>query len=68
MDFIILGTFLDCKLSFLSYVNIDYVFKKWMHRLYLLRWLNSFGVSKHILEVVYKSLVESVLSFIITVW
>lgn len=56
-----LGTFLDQKLSFTE--NVDYVFKKAQQRLYLLRKLRSFGVSQEILELVYRSLIESILSF-----
>lgn len=39
-----------------------------MQRLYLLRKLNSYGVSKDILETAYKSLVESVLTFDVYTW
>ena len=37
-------------------------------RLYLLRKLRSFDASRHLLQIVYKSLVESVLTFNIVVW
>ena len=61
-----LGTFIDSKFSFQN--NTDYIFKKAMQRLFLLRKLRSFGVSGNVLETVYKSLIESVLSFNISVW
>ena len=47
---------------------IDCIFKKAMQRMFLLRKLRSFGVSQGILEKVYKSLIQSLLSFNITVW
>lgn len=43
-------------------------FKKCSQRLYLLRKLNNFGVSQSILETVYKSLVESILTFNMLMW
>ena len=46
----------------------DFIFKKAMQRLFLLRKLRSFGVSESVLENVYKSLVQSLLSFNITAW
>ena len=42
--------------------HIDYVYKKAQQRLFLLRKLNSFGVSQHILRLVYRGLIASVLS------
>ncbi len=42
--------------------------KKSQQRLYLLRKLRSFDVSRELLQIVYKSLVESVLTFNIVVW
>ena len=56
-----LGTLLDESLSFCDLV--DYVYKKVQQRLFLLRKVNSFDVSQHILQLVYRSLLESVLSF-----
>ena len=56
-----LGTVVDTKLSFND--NVVYVYKKVQQRLYWLRKLRSFGVSSHVLESVYRCLVESVLSF-----
>ena len=61
-----LGTLLDESLSFCEHV--DYVYKKAQQRLFLLRKLNSFDVSQHILQLVYRSLIASVLSFNIITW
>ena len=61
-----LGTFFDSTLSFTK--NTEYIFKKAMQRLYLLRKLNSYGVSEDILETVYRSLIESVLTFDMYTW
>ena len=61
-----LGTIVDSKLSFND--NLVYVYKKAHQRLYLLRKLRSFGVGSHVLESVYRCLVESVLSFNIVTW
>ena len=61
-----LGTVIDSKLSFND--NVVYVYKKAQQSLYSLRKLRSFGVGRHVLESVYRSLVESVLSFNIVTW
>jgi len=61
-----LGTHIDKHLTFNT--NTDATFKKAMQRMYLLRKLRSFGVSVQVLENVYISLIQSVLSFNITVW
>ena len=61
-----LGTVLDERLSFCEHV--DYVYKRAQQRLFLLRKLKSFDVSQHILQLVYRSLIESVLSFNIITW
>ena len=61
-----LGTVLDWRLSFCEHV--DYVYKRAQQRLFLLRKLKSFDVSQHILQLVYRSLIESVLSFNIITW
>ena len=61
-----LDTLLDESLSFCDHV--DYVYKKAHQRLFLLRKLNSFDVSQHILQLVYMGLIESVLSFNIITW
>ena len=65
-DFKYLGTVLDKKLDFTE--NTDFIVKKANQRLYLLKKLRSFNVSPEILETVYRSLIESVLSFNIVVW
>ena len=65
-NFKYLGTLIDNKLSFSD--NSDLIYKKSHQRLYLLRKLSSFGVSRELLQTVYKSLVESVLTFNIVVW
>ncbi len=61
-----LGSILDSQLSFAD--NSEYIFKRCSQRLFLLRQLSGLGVSKHILELVYKSIVESVLTFHLPVW
>ena len=61
-----LGTVVDSKLSFND--NVVYVYKKAQQRLYLLRKLRGFGVGSHVLESVYRCLVESVLSSNIVTW
>ncbi len=55
-EFKYLGTFFDRTLSFTA--NTEYIFKKAMKRLYLIRKLDSFDVSKNILELVYQSLLK----------
>ena len=61
-----LGTVIDKKLSFSCHV--DSVCKKANQRLYLLRKLKYFDVRQDILEMVYRSLVESILTFNIVTW
>ena len=53
-----LGIVLDERLSFCEHV--DYVYKRARQRLFLLR--------KHILQLVYRSLIESILSFNVITW
>lgn len=65
-DFKYLGTYIDSSLTFK--INTDHVFKKCSQHLHLLRKLNSFGVSQSILETVYKSLLENILSFNMIMW
>ncbi|XDV34345.1 hypothetical protein PO909_004512 [Leuciscus waleckii] len=48
--------------------NTDSICKKAHQRLHLIRRLNHFGVSKIILEMVYKNFVESILVFNMTSW
>ena len=61
-----LGTLLDESLSFCDHV--DYVYKRAQQRLFLLRKLKSFDVSQHTLQLVYRGLIESVLSFNRITW
>ena len=61
-----LGTGIDSKLCFQE--NTDIIYKKAQQRLFLLRKLKSFNVSQCILERVYRSLIESVISFNIVTW
>ena len=61
-----LGTLLGENLSYCDHV--DYVYKRAQQRPFLLRKLNSFDVSHHILQFVYSGLIESVLSFNIITW
>ena len=61
-----LDTVVDQKLTFTQHV--DFVFKKAQQRLFLLRKLKHFGVSQGILEMVYRSLIESILAFNIVTW
>ena len=61
-----LGTLLDESSSFCDHVN--HVYKKAQQRLYLLRKLKRYDVSQHILQFVYRGLIESVLPFTIITW
>ena len=65
-NFKYLGTVIDNQLNFSENVNL--IYKKSQQRLYLLRKLRSFGVNKLILETVYRSLIESILSYNIACW
>ena len=56
-----LGTVLDSNLSFTTHV--DTVCKKANQRMYLLRKLKTFDVDKKMLEMIYRSLVETILTF-----
>ena len=61
-----LGILLDESLSFCDHV--DYVYKKAQQRQFHPRNLKRFEVSQHILQLVYRGLIESVLSFNIITW
>ena len=61
-----LGTEIDQRLSFSQHA--DGVYKKGQQRMCLLRKLNTFNVSKHILSTAYQSLVESIITCNITSW
>ena len=58
---IILGTVLDSNLNFSGHV--DHVCKKANQRMYLIRKLKTFDVDKQILETIYRSIVESIMTF-----
>lgn len=60
------GMEMDACLSFGPHV--DSVHKKAQQRLHLLRKLKSFNISKDILTVVYKSLIDSILTYDISTW
>ena len=61
-----LGTVVDENLTFTD--NVDHIYKKAQQRLFLLRKLRSFNVSTDALQLVYRSLIESVLSFNLVSW
>ena len=61
-----LGMIIDDQLK--GNVNTDKVFKKSNQRLYLLRKLYNIQVSPSILNLFYKSTIESILAFSITTW
>lgn len=61
-----LGIMIDCKLNFSD--NVALICKKANQRLFLLRKLKEFCVSKAVLQRVYTGLIESVLGYNITVW
>ena len=61
-----LGSIIDAKLTFSE--NTDYIARKAQQRLYLLRKLKSFNVSQNVLQMVYRSLIESILTFNIVLW
>ena len=54
---------LDFQVSFSE--NTEYIFKKCSQGLYFLRRVSSLTVSQQILELTYKTLVESVLTFVV---
>ena len=56
-----LGTVLDSNHSFTTHV--DTVCKKANQRMHLIRKLKTFDVDKKMLEMIYRSLVESILTF-----
>ena len=65
-NFKYLGTVLDKDAKFRGHV--DLTCKKANQRMYLIRKLKSFSVEGKVLELVYRSLVESILSFNIVTW
>ena len=48
--------------------NTEYIYNKCSQRLYLLRKLNGFHVRQQVLELVYKTMIESVLTFHLSAW
>ena len=65
-NFKYLGTVVDENLTFTD--NVDHIYKKAQQRLFLLWKLRSFNVSTEALQLVYRSLIESVLSFNLVSW
>lgn len=61
-----LGTVLDGNLSFADHTAS--IHKKAQQRMFLLRKLKTFSVSEAILELVYRSLIESVITFNLVTW
>ena len=61
-----LGTVFDNKLNFTA--NVDILCKKGMQRLHYLRKLKSFNSSVNVLELVYNSIIYSVISFNSVTW
>ena len=52
-----LGTYIDCNLNFSE--NTDHIFKTCNQRLHLLRKLNSFRVSKHYINCLWKQFIRT---------
>ena len=65
-SFKFLGTVISNDLKWDS--NTSIIIKKCHQRLYFLRQLKKFGVSGNILVQFYRAVIESVLTFSITVW
>ena len=61
-----LGTVVDENLTFTN--NVDHIYKTAHKRMFLLRKLRSFNFSTEVLQLVYRSLIESVLSFNLVSW
>ena len=61
-----LGTVVDENLTFTD--TVDNICKKAQQRLLLLRKLRNFNISTQVLQLVYRYLIESVLSFIQVSW
>ena len=61
-----LGLFVDSALNF--NIHVEHVLGKCNQRLYVLRRLRSFEVSREILVQVYKSIVLSIITFCLPVW
>ena len=65
-SFKFLGSLISSDLSWNT--NTDSIIKRAHQRLYFLRQLKKFGLSQEILKQFYRAVVESVLTFSITVW
>lgn len=65
-NFKYLGTIIDDKLLFLD--NVNYVHKKARQRLSLLRKLRNLDIEKRILTIVYRSMIESIITYNIVSW
>ena len=61
-----LGTYIDSKLSWKF--NTDYICKKGRQRLHLLRQLRQFSVDRTIMQMVYRTFIQSVLCFNFVCW
>lgn len=61
-----LGTIFDNLLKFSA--NTEEILRKCHQRMYLLRKLNSFGVSTHIMMTFYYAFLESIMTFSMTCW
>ena len=61
-----MGTHIDDKLNFTN--NTDCIYKQAQQSLFLLWKLKSFNFSEKVLELVYRSLIESILTFNIVMW
>ncbi|XP_042272891.1 uncharacterized protein LOC121900544 [Thunnus maccoyii] len=61
-----LGIIFDNLLKFAT--NTDEILRKCQQQQYLLRKLNSFGISKDILKTFYYSFIESIMPFSFTCW
>lgn len=61
-----LGTIFDNLLKFSA--NTEEILRRCHQRLYLLRKLNSFGVSTHIMMTFYYAFLESIMTFSMTCW
>ncbi len=60
-NFEYLGTIIDDKLSFQQIV--DHIHKKARQRLGLLRKLRNFSIDRRVLLIVYRSMIESTLTY-----
>ena len=61
-----LGTYIDSKLSWKF--NTDYICRKGRQRLHLLRQLRQFSVDRTIMQMVYRTFIQSVLCFNFVCW